>query len=51
MLLYARGSLADVLDSEVLREGLYSALDKLGPRRRVIALPPDFTRFHGRAGS
>jgi len=50
MLLYARGSLADVLDSEVLREGLYSALDKLGPRRRVIALPPDFTRFHGRAG-
>ena len=50
MLLYARGSVTDVFDSEALREGLYSALDKLGPRRRVIALPPDFTRFHGRAG-
>jgi len=51
MLLYARGSVTDVFDSEALREGLYSALDKLGPRRRVIALPPDFTRFHSRAGA
>jgi len=50
MLLYARGSVTDVLDSEALREGFYSALDKLGPRRRVLALPPDFTRFHSRAG-
>ncbi|HNS74514.1 MAG TPA: lactate racemase domain-containing protein, partial [bacterium] len=50
MLLFARGSVTDVFDSEALREGLYSALDKLGPRRRVIALPPDFTRFHSRAG-
>lgn len=50
MLLYSRGSITDVLDGEALREGLFSALDKLGPRRRVIALPPDFTRFHSRAG-
>ncbi|HQI50318.1 MAG TPA: D-mannonate epimerase, partial [bacterium] len=50
MLLFARGSVTDVLDGEALREGLFTALDKLGPRRRVIALPPDFTRFHSRAG-
>ncbi|HNW60406.1 MAG TPA: lactate racemase domain-containing protein [bacterium] len=50
MLLFARGSVTDVLDSEAMREGLFTALDKLGPRRRVIALPPDFTRFHSRAG-
>jgi len=33
-----------------LREGLYSALDRLGRRNRVLVVPPDFTRFHSRAG-
>jgi nickel-dependent lactate racemase len=50
MLLFAKGSTTTVLDSEAMREGLYTALDKLGSRRRVLALPPDFTRFHSRAG-
>ena len=50
MLLYARGSITDVLDREAMREGLYSALDKIGSRTKVLALPPDFTRFHSRAG-
>ena len=27
-----------------------AALDRLGPRRRVLAVPPDFTRFHSQAG-
>jgi nickel-dependent lactate racemase len=47
---FARGSVTDVLGHEELKEGLFSALDKLGPRKKVLAIPPDFTRFHSRAG-
>jgi nickel-dependent lactate racemase len=50
MLYYARGSATDILTTADLREGLHSALAKLGPRNRVLAVPPDFTRFHSQAG-
>ena len=50
MLYYARGSVTDQLSQEELRAGLYHALDQLGPRQRVLAVPPDFTRFHSQAG-
>ncbi|HUT29747.1 MAG TPA: lactate racemase domain-containing protein [Sedimentisphaerales bacterium] len=50
MLLYARGNENDNLSSEDLREGLHSALDKLGSRKKVLAIPPDITRYHSRAG-
>lgn len=33
-----------------LEAALFSALDKLGHRRKVLALPPDFTRKHSHAG-
>lgn len=49
-LLHAQGAAALTLDAEQLRAGLYAALDKLGPRNKVLALPPDFTRFHSLAG-
>jgi nickel-dependent lactate racemase len=38
------------LSAEAVRSALYQALDKLGTRRRVLAVPPDGTRFHSRAG-
>ncbi len=50
MMYFARGSANDVLDRSALREGLYAALDKVGPRKKVLAIPPDFTRFHSQAG-
>lgn len=50
MLYYARGSETDDLSDIDLQKGLNEALDKLGRRKRVLALPPDFTRFHSRAG-
>jgi nickel-dependent lactate racemase len=50
MLYYARGSETDNLGSEDLRQGLYQALDKLGAKRKVLAVPPDGTRFYSRAG-
>ncbi len=33
-----------------LRHALFTALDSLGARRKVLCLPPDITRFHSRAG-
>jgi len=35
---------------EDLREGLRTAFDKLGPRSKVLAIPPDFTRKHSFSG-
>jgi nickel-dependent lactate racemase len=50
MLYFARGSETEQLSSEDLRQGLYEALNKLGPKRKVLAVPPDGTRFYSRAG-
>jgi hypothetical protein len=38
------------LSSASLRGLLYQALDQLGPRNKVLAVPPDGSRFHSRAG-
>jgi nickel-dependent lactate racemase len=37
-------------DLSDLRQVLFCALDALGPRRKVLAIPPDFTRYPSRAG-
>ena len=37
-------------DLSDLRRGLFRALDALGLRRKVLAIPPDFTRYPSRAG-
>lgn len=50
MLYYHRGSETDILTSEDLRRGLHEALGRIGNRKRILIIPPDFTRFHSRAG-
>jgi len=50
MLYYSVGSATTELSDDQLREALYGVFDTLGPRERVIAVPPDFTRFNSRAG-
>jgi len=50
MLYYGRGSENDSLSAEDLKKGLYAALDNLGPRKKVLVLPPDITRFYSRSG-
>jgi nickel-dependent lactate racemase len=50
MILFARGGVDESLTAEDLRQGLFAALDQLGPKRKVLAVPPDFTRVHSRAG-
>jgi nickel-dependent lactate racemase len=39
------------LSVEELNSFLIDALDALGTRRRVLAVPPDFTRVHSQAGA
>jgi len=50
MLLYAKGSKNTVITSEEMRRGLFEAFAKLGNKSKVLAIPPDFTRFHSKAG-
>jgi nickel-dependent lactate racemase len=50
MVYYKRGSETDVLKESDLRQGLSEALAKLGEQRKVLAIPPDFTRLHSQAG-
>lgn len=50
MIYFAKGNRNETLSEEVLREGLYSSLEKLGIKEKVLAIPPDFTRFHSHAG-
>jgi nickel-dependent lactate racemase len=49
-LLLAQGSAETEIDSDQLRELLFSCLANLGERRRVLAVPPDQTRAASRAG-
>jgi nickel-dependent lactate racemase len=50
MLYYADGGAGRRLSDEELQAGLRTALEKLGKRRRVIAVPPDITRLHSKSG-
>ncbi len=50
MIYYQSGSEKTVLGSDDLKHGLFTALKKIGPRKNVLAVPPDCTRLHSRAG-
>ncbi len=49
-LYYAQGSPTTDLTPEDLRAALVGVLERLGPRRKVLALPPDLTRANSMAG-
>ncbi|PRY97795.1 lactate racemase domain-containing protein [Marinilabilia salmonicolor] len=50
MIYFQRGSKNTALSPQDLKDALFTALDKIGPRKRVIAVPPDYTRYHSKAG-
>jgi nickel-dependent lactate racemase len=50
MLYYSIGSTEHELSTEDLRAGLFEALDKMGHKNKVLAIPPDYTRLPSRAG-
>ena len=47
---FAAGSPTTALTQNQLRAALAETFAKLGPRKRVLALPPDFTRANSMAG-
>ncbi len=49
MVYYERGSATDVITDNDINEALVSVIEKL-PHKKVLAIPPDFTRFHSYAG-
>lgn len=49
-LFFAAGSPTTEMSSAELRANLFEALDRLGPRNKVLAVPPDFTRMHSQSG-
>lgn len=51
MLLYSKGSVSTNLSRSDLKDGLFEALGKIGSKEKVIAVPPDVTRFHSQAGA
>ena len=50
MIYFKSGSPDTELSPEDMRKGLYNSLKLLGERKKVLVVPPDFTRFHSRAG-
>lgn len=50
MLYFQVGSPLHKLTSEDLKNGLFQALETLGEKSKVLAIPPDYTRLPSRAG-
>ncbi|MFZ5430495.1 MAG: lactate racemase domain-containing protein [Bacteroidota bacterium] len=50
MILFENGSKNHSLSALDLKSGLFEAFNKLGARQKVLAIPPDYTRFPSRAG-
>jgi nickel-dependent lactate racemase len=50
MILYENGSENNNLTADDLKLGLFQALEMLGQKKKVLAIPPDYTRLPSRAG-
>jgi nickel-dependent lactate racemase len=50
MIYFEKGATDTELKDQEISRGLFAALEKMGPRKRVLAIPPDITRYHSRAG-
>ncbi len=47
---FAKGNEIDVLSDNDLKEAVYSSLEKLGNKKKVLVIPPDITRFYSYSG-
>ena len=50
MIYFEAGSKSHDMSADDLKNGLFAAFDKIGIKNKVIAIPPDYTRFPSRAG-
>ena len=44
------GTETEILSASDLKKGLHGVLDQLGKKKKILAVPPDITRYHSRAG-
>ncbi len=49
-LYFAAGSPTTEISQEELRANLFTALDAMGEKKKVLVVPPDITRFYSQAG-
>ena len=50
MLYYEQGASTKAFTHDEIKKVLFETFDRLGKRNKVLVIPPDFTRFHSRAG-
>ncbi|MCX6136823.1 MAG: lactate racemase domain-containing protein [Ignavibacteriales bacterium] len=50
MMYFEKGSKDTTLSPNDLKNGLFAAFEILGKKERVLAIPPDITRYHSQAG-
>jgi len=50
MIYFEKGTPTSRLSEEELKEGLFAALNKMGKKAKVLAIPPDYTRLPSQAG-
>ena len=50
MMYFQRGSESTELSPSDIQQAISHALDQLGERQKVLAIPPDITRFHSGSG-
>ena len=50
MLYFGNGAPTKAFGRDEIRKTLFDTFDRLGDRKKVLVIPPDFTRFHSRAG-
>ncbi len=50
MLFFKKGGTETVIGTRELEESVFGVLEALGPRKKILVIPPDFTRFHSQAG-
>jgi nickel-dependent lactate racemase len=50
MIFYRSGSETSVITREEMSDAISGSLRQIGIRKKVLVIPPDFTRFHSRAG-
>jgi len=50
MIFFEAGSKESTFSYDDLKNGLYVALSKIGSKQKILAIPPDYTRFPSQAG-
>jgi len=50
MIYFENGSKETSLSADDLKQGLFEALEKMGEKKKVLAVPPDYTRLPSRSG-